>query len=111
LRFCDAAEKLGESWRLREATPKDPVLALVDVLESNWRLARDILQGTHHVLIRLFVEFWPKKKDEMPSDNLWKLIAAFDTIKDPVRAIKRMSVKRGVNGAIALTQSHGEEVD
>jgi hypothetical protein len=87
------------------------MLVLVDVLESNWRLARDILQRTRHVLIRLFVGFWPKKKDEMPSDNLQKLVAAFDTIKDPVHSIKRMSVKRGVEGAIALTQSHGEEVD
>jgi hypothetical protein len=47
----------------------------------------------------------------MPSDNLWKLVAAFDTIEDPVRAMKRMSVKQGVKGVIALAQSHGEEMD
>jgi hypothetical protein len=62
-------------------------------------------------MIHLFVGFWPKKKDEMPLDNLRKLIAAFDTIEDLVRAVKRMSVKRGLKGAIALAQSHGEEVD
>jgi hypothetical protein len=47
----------------------------------------------------------------MPADNLRKLVAAFDTIEDPVRAMKLTLVKQGVEGAIALTQSHGEEVD
>jgi hypothetical protein len=47
----------------------------------------------------------------MPGDNLRKLVAAFDTIEDPVRAMKRISVKQGVEGAIALAQSHGEEVN
>jgi hypothetical protein len=47
----------------------------------------------------------------MPSDNLPKLIAAFNTIEDPVHAMKRMSVKQGVEGVIALAQSHGEEMD
>jgi hypothetical protein len=59
----------------------------------------------------MFVRFWPKKKEEMPADNLQKLVAAFDTIEDPVRAMKHMSVNQGVEGAIALAQSHGEEVD
>jgi hypothetical protein len=90
---------------------KDPLLAAVDLLESNWKLVQNVLQLTHHVLIRMFVGFWPKKRMEMPSDNLWKLLEAFDTTDDPVLALKRMSVKRGVEGAIALAQSHGEEVD
>jgi hypothetical protein len=47
----------------------------------------------------------------MPSDNLWKLLEAFDTTDDPVLALKRTSVKRGIKGVIALAQSHGEEVD
>jgi hypothetical protein len=59
----------------------------------------------------MFVGFWPKKRNEMPSDNLRKLVAAFDTIEDFARAMKCMSVKQGVEGAIALAQSHGEEVD
>jgi hypothetical protein len=83
----------------------------VDVLESNWKLVQNILQLTRHILIRMFLGFWPKKRNEMPGDNLRKLVAAFDTIEDPIRAMKRMSVKRGVEGAIALAQSHGEEVD
>jgi hypothetical protein len=109
--FYDAAEKLGEFWRLWHASSEDPLLDAVDVLESNWKLAWNILQQTCHVLIRMFVRLWLKKKDEMPADNLRKLFAAFDTIEDHVRAMKRISVKRGVKGAIALAQSHGEEVN
>jgi hypothetical protein len=107
----DAVEKLEEFWRLRQASSEDPLLDVVDMLESNWKLAQNILQQTRHVLIHMFVEFWPKKKDEMPSDNLWKLVRAFDTIEDHVRAMKRISVKQGVEGAIALAQSHGKEVN
>jgi hypothetical protein len=47
----------------------------------------------------------------MPGDNLKKLLEAFDTVEDPVLALKRTLVKRGVEGAIALSQSHGKEVD
>jgi hypothetical protein len=63
------------------------------------------------MLTRIFVVLWPKKKEEMPVDNLRKLLEAFDTPKDHVLAMKRTSVKRGVKWAIALAQSHGEEVD
>jgi hypothetical protein len=59
----------------------------------------------------IFVGLWPKKKEEMPVDNLKKLAEAFDTLEDPVLAMKGRSVKRGVEGAIALAQSHGKEVD
>jgi hypothetical protein len=54
---------------------------------------------------------WPKKRAEMPVNNLKKLAKAFDTVEDPVLTMKSRSVKRGVEGAIALAQSHGEEVD
>jgi hypothetical protein len=101
LHFCDAAEKLGEVWRLRQGNSKDPLLDVVDVLESNWKLARDVLQRTRHVLIRMFVGLFSKKRNEMPVDNLQKLVAAFDTIEDHVCAMKLTSVKRGVEGAIA----------
>jgi hypothetical protein len=47
----------------------------------------------------------------MPGNNLKKLIETFDTIEDHVLALKRTSVKRGVEGAIALAQSYGEEVN
>jgi hypothetical protein len=106
-----AAEKIGESWRLRQPNSEDPLLAAVDVLESNRKLVQNILQLTRHVLIRMIVGFWPKKRNEMPGDNLRNLVATFDTTEDHVCAMKRMSVKRGVEGAIALAQSHGKEVD
>jgi hypothetical protein len=86
-------------------------MAAVGMLESNWKLVQNVLQLTRHVLIRMFVGFWPKKRKEMSSDNLQKLLAAFDTTKDPVLVMKRTSVKQVVEGAIALAQSHGEEVD
>jgi hypothetical protein len=87
------------------------LLAAVDLLESNCKLVQNILQLTHHVLTRIFVGLWPKKKEEMPGDNLRKLLEAFDTLEDPVLAMKHTSVKWVVEGAIALARSHGEEVD
>jgi hypothetical protein len=59
----------------------------------------------------MFVGLWPKKRADMPTDGLKKLVATFDTVEDPILAMKSRSVKRGVEGAIALAQSHGEEVD
>jgi hypothetical protein len=59
----------------------------------------------------MFVGLLPKKKEKMPVDNLRKLAEAFDTLEDPMLAMKRRSVKWGVEGAIALAESHGEEVD
>jgi hypothetical protein len=59
----------------------------------------------------MFVGLWSKKRAEMPIDDLKKLAEAFDTIEDPVLTMKSRSVKRGVEGAIALAQSHGGEVD
>jgi hypothetical protein len=44
LYFYDAAEKLGEVWKLWLESAKDPLLDAVEVLESNWRLAQDVLQ-------------------------------------------------------------------
>jgi hypothetical protein len=47
----------------------------------------------------------------MPTADLKKLVAAFDTVEDPILLMKSRSVKRGTKGAIALAYSHGEEVD
>jgi hypothetical protein len=66
---------------------------------------------THRVLTRIFVGLWPKKKVDVPTADLKKLVAAFDTIEDPILLMKSRSVKRGTEGAIALAYSHGEEVD
>jgi hypothetical protein len=47
----------------------------------------------------------------MPTDDLKKLAAVFDTAEDPILSMKSRSVKRGAEGAIALAYSHGEEVN
>jgi hypothetical protein len=59
----------------------------------------------------MFVGLFLRKKDELPVGNLRKLVEAFDTVEDPILVMKLSSVKRGVEGTIALAQSHGEEVD
>jgi hypothetical protein len=41
--FHDAAEQLGEVMKLRLECAKDPLLDSFDVLESNWRIVRDVL--------------------------------------------------------------------
>jgi hypothetical protein len=109
--LCGAPEKIGVSWKLWRPDTEDPVLAMVDLLESNWKLVQEVLQLTCRMLMQIFVGLWLKKKEEMPVDNLKKLAEAFDTLEDPVLAMKGRSVKRGVEGAIALAQSHGKEVD
>jgi hypothetical protein len=45
------------------------------------------------VLTRIFVGLCPKKREEMPGDNLQKPLEAFDTLEDPVLAMKCTSVK------------------
>jgi hypothetical protein len=100
--LCGTTEKIGESWKLRQPNTKDPLLVAVELLESNWKLVQNVLQLTRNVLIRMFVRFWPKKK-EMTGDNLQKLLEAFETTDDPVLALKRTSVKQGIEGAIALS--------
>jgi hypothetical protein len=59
----------------------------------------------------MFVGLWPKKRADMLADDLKKLAATFDTVEDPILPMKSRLVKRGVEGAIALAQSHGEEVN
>jgi hypothetical protein len=107
--LCDTAEQLGEIMKLSLDNPKDPLLDTVGVLESNWRNVRNILQRTCHVLPRFGL--FPKKKKEMLVGNLRNLVEAFDTLEDPVLQLKLSSVRRGVEGTIALTRSHGENVD
>jgi hypothetical protein len=47
----------------------------------------------------------------VPAADLKKLAMAFNTPEDPILLIKSRSVKRGAEGAIALTYAHGEEVN
>jgi hypothetical protein len=90
---------------------EDPLMAVVNLLESNWISIREILELARHVLTRIFVGLWPKKKADVPTADLKTLAAAFDTAEDPILLMKRRSVKRGAEGAIALAYAHGEEVD
>jgi hypothetical protein len=80
----DAVEQLGEIIKLRLDSTKDPLLDTVGVLESNWRNVRNVLQQNRHVLPRLFVGLFLKKKNDMPVDNLRNLVEAFDTLEDPI---------------------------
>jgi hypothetical protein len=48
----------------------------------------------------MFVGLFPRKRDELPAGNLRKLVESFDTIEDPVLAMKLTSVKRGVKGTL-----------
>jgi hypothetical protein len=47
----------------------------------------------------------------MPDNDLKKLAKAFDTPDVPILLMKGRFVKRGAEGAIALTYAHGEEVN
>jgi hypothetical protein len=61
--------------------------------------------------MRMFVRLWPKKKAEVPKDDLKKLAKAFDTTEDPILQLKGLSLKRAAEGAIALSYAHGADVD
>jgi hypothetical protein len=94
-----AAEQIGEIYKLHAEQAEDPLLDAIGVLEFNCRNARDVLQCTQHVLTRLFFEFFPKKKkSDVPTTNLKRLVDVFDTIEDPTLQLKRLSVKRGAKG-------------
>jgi hypothetical protein len=40
--LCGAAEKIGVSWKLQQPDTEDPLLAAVDLLESNWKLVQEV---------------------------------------------------------------------
>jgi hypothetical protein len=108
--LCAGAEKVGLPLAPRQLDTKNPLMAAVDSLESDWKLVQEFLQLIHRVLLQMFVGLWPKKRAEVPVD-LKKFAEAFDNVEDPILTMKSRSVKRGVEGAIALAQSHGEEVN
>jgi hypothetical protein len=86
-------------------------MAAVNLLEPNWIPVQEIFELVSRVLTRIFVGLWPKQRVEMPDNDLKKLAKAFDTPDDPILLMKGRSVKRGAEGAIALTYAHGEEVN
>jgi hypothetical protein len=89
----------------------DPLMAAVNLLESNWISIQEIFELVNRVLTRIFVGLWPKQNADMPADDLKKLAKVFDTPQDPILLMKSRTMKRGVEGAIALTYANGEEVD
>jgi hypothetical protein len=89
----------------------DTLMAAVNLLESNWISIQEIFELASRVLTRIFVGLWPKQKADVPAADLKKLAMSFNTPKDPILLMKSRSVKRGAEGAIALTYAHGEEVN
>jgi hypothetical protein len=63
------------------------------------------------MLTQIFFRLWPKQKADVPDAHLKKLAKVFDTPEDPILLMKGHSMKRGAEGAIALTYAHGEEVN
>jgi hypothetical protein len=88
----------------------DPLMAAVNLLESNWISIQEIFELANHVLTQIFVGLWPKQKADMAANDLKKLAKVFDTPEDSILLMKSSSVKQGAEGAIALTYAHGEEV-
>jgi hypothetical protein len=86
-------------------------MAAVNLLEANWISIQEIFELVSRVLTQIFVGLWPKQRAEMPDNDSKKLAKAFDTPDDPILLMKGRSVKRGAEGAIALTYAHDEEVN
>jgi hypothetical protein len=59
-------------------------MTMVNLLEANWISIQEIFELVSLVLTRMFVGLWPKKKVEVPKDDLKKLAKAFDTTEDPI---------------------------
>jgi hypothetical protein len=103
--------KIGVSLAPLQPVDEDPLMAAVNLLELHWISVQEVLVLTRRVLTQIFIGLWPKKKADMPTDDLKKLVVVFDTAEDPILSMKSRSVKRGAEGAIALAYSHGEEVN
>jgi hypothetical protein len=86
-------------------------MTTVNLLEENWISMQEILELVSRVLSRLFVGLWPKKRSAVPTDNLSNLAKSFDTTEDPTLQLKGLSIKRGAEGAIALSLAHGTNFD
>jgi hypothetical protein len=89
----------------------DPLMTAVNLLEENWISIQETFELVGRVLSRLFVGLWPKKRSAVPKDNLTELAKSFDTTEDPTLQLKGLSIKRGAEGAIALSLAHGTNFD
>jgi hypothetical protein len=86
-------------------------MTAVYLLKANWISIQEIFELVSRILTRMFGGLWPKQKAEVPSNDLKKLAEAFDTTDDPILQLKELSLKRGVEGAIALSYAHGGDFD
>jgi hypothetical protein len=86
-------------------------MAAVNLLEANWISIQEIFELASRMLTRIFVGLWPKQRADVPDTDLKKLANVFDTPDDPILLMKGRSMKRGAEGAIALTYAYGEEVN
>jgi hypothetical protein len=89
----------------------DPLMNAVNLLEENWISIQETFELVSHILSQLFARLWPKKRAAVPKDNLTKLAKSFDTTEDPTLQLKGLSIKRGAEGAIALSLAHGMNFD
>jgi hypothetical protein len=89
----------------------DPLMSAVNLLKANWISIRETFELVSRVLTRMFVGLWPKQRVDVPKDDVKKLAKAFDTTEDPILQLKGLSLKRGDEGAIALSYAHGGDFD
>jgi hypothetical protein len=108
--FLGCVERTGVSSSSLQLDD-DSLMATVNLLEANWISVQEIFELVSRVLTRIFVGLWPKQRAEMLDNDFKKLAKAFDTPDDPILLMKGRSVKRGAEGAIALSYAHGEEVN
>jgi hypothetical protein len=92
-------------------TDDDLLMTAVNLLETNWISIQETFELVSRVLSRLFVGLWPKKRSAVPKNNLSNLAKSFDTTEDPTLQLKGISIKRGAEGAIALSLAHGMNFD
>jgi hypothetical protein len=89
----------------------DPLMTAVNLLEANWISIQEIFELVSRVLTWMFVRLWLKQKAEVPKNDVKKLAKAFDTTDEPVLQLKGLSLKRGAEGAIALSYAHDGDFD
>jgi hypothetical protein len=83
----------------------------VNLLEENWISIQETFELAGRVLSRLFAGLWTKKRMAIPKDNLTEFAKCFDSDEEPTLQLKALSIKRGAEGAIALSLAHGTDFD
>jgi hypothetical protein len=63
-------------------------MTAVNLLEANWISIQEIFELVSHILTRMFVGLWPKKKAKVPKNDLKKLVEAFNMTDDPILQLR-----------------------